>query len=137
MTDPTPTASLAFSAALSLICIIMPSIFNKSSPFVSLRPDKDCGRQDSKSSGQSSSFKNYSGAASENASSKPKYNGDYGKANGHVNGNGVNGSRKRTWEDAATPINETVDLNWDQADLELLPDLDSGLSLTLLIALSL
>ena len=89
--DPNPTANLAFSAVLSFICVIMPSIFNKSSPFVSLRPDKDCGRQNSKGSGQPSSFKNYKGATSDDASSKPKYNGDYSKANGGINGNGVNG----------------------------------------------
>lgn len=89
LTDPNPTANLAFSAVLSFICVIMPSIFNKSSPFVSLRPDKDCGRQNQKTPGQSSSFKNYNGAASDNSNTKPTSNGDYSKANGHViNGNG-------------------------------------------------
>ncbi|KXS95507.1 hypothetical protein AC578_4617 [Pseudocercospora eumusae] len=46
-----------------------------------------------------------------------------GHRNGKGSGSGVNGSRKRTWEDAATPINQTEHLYWDQADLELLPRL--------------
>jgi NADPH:quinone reductase-like Zn-dependent oxidoreductase len=89
LTDPHPTANIAFSAVLSLICVIMPSIFNKSSPFVSLRPDKDCGRQSQKDSARSSSFKNYNGSAKDEGSSKAKSYSDYRQVNGRaVNGNG-------------------------------------------------
>jgi NADPH:quinone reductase-like Zn-dependent oxidoreductase len=89
LTDPNPTAIVAFSALLSFICVIMPSIFNKSSPFVSLRPDQDCGRQKQKNAPSSSSFKNHSGSATNDGGSNTWSNGDYSKANGYaVNGNG-------------------------------------------------
>lgn len=46
----------------------------------------------------------------------------------HINHNGIIGSRKRTWEDAKTPVRESIDQNWDQdPELVFLPDLDSGL----------
>lgn len=74
----------------------MPSLFNKSSPFVSLRPDQDCGRDKHKKSAPPSSFKTYNTQA--NGSATP--NGDYrngnrtavsgytnGYSNGYTNGN--------------------------------------------------
>ena len=66
----------------------MPSIFNKSSPFVSLRPEKDCGRQGQKTTTKSG-FKNYNGSASDEGGSKRGSNHGYSSANGHaINGNG-------------------------------------------------
>ena len=52
--------------------------------------------------------------------------GHHGSNGGSISSssNGVNGSRKRSWEDAATPVQDaTPDVNWN-IDLGLLPDHD-------------
>ena len=50
--------------------------------------------------------------------------------NGMLNGNGVNGhhgtngtSRKRSYEEAATPVQEVQEPMWDDSDLELLNEI--------------
>lgn len=87
LTDTNPTANLAFTALLSFTCIIMPSIFTKSSPFVSLRPDNDCGRQTQKTPGQPSSSQNYNGVANDDLT-KPSQRRHYSEATSHqVHGN--------------------------------------------------
>jgi hypothetical protein len=127
--DPSLSALLSFSATLSVLAyihvvctVIMPSVF-KHSPFVSLRPDQDCGREKKKQSSTSSSlaYRNVNGGANDSAadSSKTKSytNGSYAKTNGYTNGytNGsTNGSSQRSSDD------EFLRLSSPQQDVLLL-----------------
>jgi dimethyl sulfone monooxygenase SfnG len=94
--DPSLLALFIFSSILSVLSVLyvseivtMPSIF-KHSPFVSLRPDQDCGRQKKASSTTSNlAYRNINGAnGTTNGDSDEKLtNGSYSKANGYINGN--------------------------------------------------
>jgi hypothetical protein len=126
--DPSLSALLSFSATLSVlsyihvVCtVIMPSVF-KHSPFVSLRPDQDCGREKKKQSSTSSAlaYRNVNGtngAAANGRKSESSTNGSYAKANGYTNGytNGsTNGSSQRSSDD------EFLRLSSPQQDVLLL-----------------
>ena len=108
--DPSPAAIVTFSAVLSFLGVIMPSIFNKNSPFVSLRPDQDCGRSKQKTSSSSNAFRNLNGNTGNGNSSQPSTNGDYNKANGHI----TNGRSTRSDDD------EFLRLSSPQQDVLLL-----------------
>ena len=57
----------------------MPSIFNKSSPFVTLRPDQDCGRHKEEAASSPPPLKSFG---------KLSLNGTSNGSNGYANGNG-------------------------------------------------
>lgn len=134
--DPSPSALLIFGATLSVLSLLgytgiivkMPSVF-KSSPFVSLRPDNDCGRTKKQSSTKSSlPYRNVHEVNGANGTSvngtgyeQSSTNGSYSKVNGTTNGyangstNGsTNGSVQRSSDD------EFLRLSSPQQDVLLL-----------------
>ena len=127
--DPSLLALLTFCTALSVLSlllqvatsdVIMPSVF-KNSPFVSLRPDQDCGRTKKPSSSKSSlPFRSIAGTNGTNGSShdgETSTNGSYGKANGHTNGH-TNGSTNESTQRSSD--DEFLRLSSPQQDVLLL-----------------
>lgn len=116
------TATLICSVLLGLLFRLiakMPSRVSSSSPFLSLRPDYDCGRSNEQATLPSRSFASLNGSAN-GTNSEPNGSDSYSGTNGSVNGLANSHTNGHTESTQTNQEDEFLKLESPQQDLLLL-----------------